>query len=66
MTWEREEPKISASWKASVPIDPEATCPVIATRGTESIWALASPVRRFIAPGPDVAMQTPVFPEALA
>lgn len=30
-------PQMSASWKASVPIALEATCPVIATIGTESM-----------------------------
>jgi hypothetical protein len=30
-------PAMSASWKASVPIDLLATCPVIATIGTESM-----------------------------
>ena len=36
------------------------------TRGTESIWAVAIPVTRFVAPGPDVPKQTPTFPVALA
>ena len=35
------------------------TCPVMATMGTESSSASASPVTRFVAPGPLVAMQTP-------
>ena len=30
-------PQMSASWKASVPIAAEGTCPVIATSGTESM-----------------------------
>ena len=30
-------PTMSASWKASVPIDAVGTCPVIATSGTESM-----------------------------
>lgn len=59
-------PQMSASWKASVPISPRPTCPVIATTGTESICASASGVTRFVAPGPDVAMQTPTLPVAWA
>lgn len=42
------------------------TFPVIATKGTESIYAVAIPVTRFVAPGPDVAIHTPTLPEALA
>ena len=34
--------------------------------GTESMWASASAVTRFVAPGPDVAMQTPTLPVAEA
>jgi hypothetical protein len=30
-------PEMSASWKASVPMAPLGTCPVIATIGTESM-----------------------------
>ena len=59
-------PRMSASWKASVPIDLELTWPVIATMGTESMCASAIGVTRLVAPGPDVAMQTPTFPVALA
>ena len=59
-------PRMSASWKASVPIDVEATCPVIATIGTESMYASAIGVTRFVAPGPDVAMHTPTRPVAAA
>ena len=36
------------------------------TIGVESICASAIPVTRFVAPGPDVAMATPTFPEDLA
>ena len=57
---------MSASWKASVPMTDCATWPVIATSGTESRFAVAIPVRRFVAPGPDVAMQTPGLPPARA
>jgi hypothetical protein len=39
-----------------------ATWPVIATTGTESSSASASPVIRLVAPGPDVAIHTPVLP----
>ena len=59
-------PQMSASWKASVPIAFEATWPVIATSGTESMWASAIGVTRFVAPGPDVAMHTPTLPVACA
>ena len=43
---------MSASWKASVPIALEATWPVIATSGTESMCASAIGVTRLVAPGP--------------
>jgi len=59
-------PVMSASWKASVPIRPRPTCPVIATTGMESIWASASAVTRFVAPGPEVAIITPTRPVACA
>ncbi len=59
-------PRMSASWKASVPIIVAPTCPVIATRGTESMWASASGVTRLVAPGPEVAMHTPTRPLAAA
>ena len=35
-------PRMSASWKASVPIELAPTWPVMATIGTESMWASAS------------------------
>ena len=59
-------PRISASWKASVPIAADGTCPVIATTGTESIAASARGVTKFVAPGPEVAMQTPARPVTCA
>ena len=40
----------------------ETTAPVMHTSGTESIEALAMPVTRFVAPGPDVAQATPALP----
>ncbi len=52
-------PTMSVSWKASLPSSARGTLPVIATIGTESIIAVARPVTRLIAPGPDVAMATP-------
>ena len=55
----RVMPVVSVSWKASVPMEARATCPTTATTGTESIWAVAIPVTRFVAPGPDVAQHTP-------
>ncbi|CAB4958651.1 unannotated protein [freshwater metagenome] len=59
-------PRMSASWKASVPMAALGTCPVMATMGTESMWASAMGVTRFVAPGPEVAMQTPTRPVASA
>ena len=59
-------PRMSASWKASVPIAADGTWPVIATIGTESIAASISGVTRLVAPGPDVAIQTPARPETCA
>ena len=55
-------PKTSVSWNASVPINALRTCPVMQTRGTESIFASAMPVTRLVAPGPLVAIATPTFP----
>ena len=43
-------------------MSPVTTWPVMATMGTESIQALARPVTRFVAPGPEVAKQTPTLP----
>ncbi len=59
-------PVISTSWKESLPKEETPTLPVIATIGTESIYAVAIPVTRFVAPGPDVAKTTPTFPVDLA
>ena len=42
------------------------TWPVMATMGTESIMAPAMPVARLVAPGPEVAVQTPTLPVARA
>ena len=39
---------------------------VIATIGDESMYAVAMPVTRLVAPGPLVAKHTPVFPVARA
>ena len=57
---------MSASWKASEPNAAAATCAVMQTSGVESIMASAMPVTRFVAPGPEVAMQTPTRPVARA
>ena len=59
-------PAISISWKLSFPRRDTPTFAVIATIGIESMYAVAIPVTRFVAPGPDVAIQTPTFPVALA
>ena len=55
-------PQVFTSWKASVPIIERGTCPVIATSGTESSFASAIAVIRFVAPGPEVAKQTAALP----
>ena len=58
----RVMPVMSISWKASVPRTLEETWPVMATMGMLSSMAVARPVTRLVAPGPDVAMQTPTRP----
>jgi len=55
-------PVTSASWNASRPIARVLTWPVIATTAAESIIASVMPVIKFVAPGPEVAMQTPTLP----
>ena len=55
-------PLMSISWNASLPMSAPGTLPVIATIGTESRRAVPIPVTRFVAPGPDVPMQTPTRP----
>ena len=62
----RVMPVMSVSWNASEPMARRATCPVTTTMGTESMYAVAIPVTRFVAPGPDVANATPGRPVALA
>ena len=47
---------MSVSWNASEPISLLPTCPVMQTMGDESIIAVAMPVTRLVAPGPDVAI----------
>ena len=59
-------PAISISWKLSLPRSGTLTLQVIATIGTESIYAVAIPVTRLVAPGPLVAKHTPTFPVLLA
>ena len=59
-------PSTSVSWKASRPIIGVETWPVIATSATLSMYAQASPVTRFVAPGPEVATHTPTRPVARA
>ena len=59
-------PVMSASWKASVPMSAVETLAVTATSGTESMYASAMGVTRFVAPGPEVPMQTPTLPVAWA
>ena len=55
-------PKVSASWNASLPMSLLVTWPVMATTGIESMRASTSPVTRLVAPGPEVAQQTPTLP----
>ena len=59
-------PMTSASWNASFPSWLALTLQVIATTGDESRCAVAMPVVRFVAPGPDVARHTPTLPVDLA
>ena len=59
-------PVTSVSWKASLPMAAVGTWPVMHTIGEESIIAVAMPVTRFVAPGPDVAITTPTLPVARA
>ena len=62
----RVMPVTSVSWKASVPSTLDGTWPVMKTVGMESIIAVAMPVVRLVAPGPDVATATPTLPLARA
>ena len=59
-------PVMSASWKASVPMDGVATCPVMHTMGTESMYASARGVTTLVPPGPLVTMATPGRPVTCA
>ncbi len=59
-------PMMSVSWNASRPIIGRDTWPVIATTGELSMYAVASPVTRLVAPGPEVATHTPALPDARA
>jgi hypothetical protein len=56
-------PVMSVSWKASLPMSVDETWPVMQTIGIESSIAVAIPVTRFVAPGPDVASATPTRPK---
>ena len=47
-----------------MPIRLCGTLPVMKTIGVESMYAVAIGVTRFVAPGPLVAMRTPVLPLA--
>ena len=57
---------VFTSWKLSLPRREVATLPVMAITGTESRYAVASPVMMLVEPGPDVAMTTPGRPLDLA
>ena len=62
MVKEWQAPVMSASWNTSRPSCSRFTWPVMAMRGTESIYAVAMPVIRLVAPGPLVTMHTPTLP----
>lgn len=49
-----------ASWNASVLTSARMTCPVITTIDTESICVSAIAVTKLVAPGPEVAIRTPL------
>ena len=49
-----------------MPISASGTWPVMQTSGIESIIAVAMPVTRLVAPGPEVATATPTLPLARA
>ena len=53
---------ISRCWWLSLCRRSSPPWPVIATNGLLSRWASATPVRRFVAPGPKVLRQTPASP----
>ena len=55
-------PITSDSWNGVVPRSVVVTCPVMNSVGTESMWASAIAVRRFVAPGPLVTIATPTRP----
>ncbi len=55
-------PVMSTSWKASLPSVASVTLQVRKTTGEESRYAVAMPVVRLVAPGPEVAKHTPTFP----
>ena len=59
-------PRMSASWKPSVPSSSVRTWPVRNTTGVESIIASMIGVTRFVAPGPLVPSDTPTLPVARA
>ncbi len=49
----------SISWKASMPRKTRGLDPPMATSGAQSVKALATPVARLMAPGPEQPMATP-------
>ena len=59
-------PVMSVSWNASEPSSASGTWPVMQISGIESIIAVAMPVTRLVAPGPEVASATPTLPLARA
>ena len=61
-----QAPVMSASWNTSRPSCSRLTWPVMAMMGMESIYAVAIPVIKLVAPGPEVAIHTPGRPEARA
>ena len=57
---------MSHSWKASLSINPDGTCPESITNGMESAYAVAIPVMALVAPGPEVTKTQPTLPVARA
>ena len=55
-------PVMSASWNASVPMAPVATCPAKTMIGVPSIRASCIGVTVLVAPGPDVTSTMPGLP----
>jgi len=62
----RVDAKVSASWKASLPMSLEWTWPVMATRGNGVHHGVDEAGDQIGGAGPEVAQQTPTLPVARA